>query len=93
MSTPQTNRTSLSVDALKQGILEHLVYSLGQLPEVANKRCYYKAVALAVRDRLQHHWTNTTQNYLASQAKIVCYFSAEFLIGPQLGSGLVNLDM
>ena len=93
MSTPQTNRTSLTVDALKQGILEHLVYSLGQLPEVANKRCYYKAVALAVRDRLQHHWTNTTQNYLASQAKIVCYFSAEFLIGPQLGSGLVNLDM
>lgn len=94
MSTPQTNRTSLSVDALKQGILEHLVYSLGQLPEVANKRCYYKAIALAVRDRLQHHWTNTTQNYLAKhQAKIVCYFSAEFLIGPQLGSSLVNLDM
>jgi glycogen phosphorylase len=90
---PETNRNSLSVAALKQGILEHLVYSLGQLPEVAHKRCYYKAIALAVRDRLQHHWNNTTQNYLASSAKIVCYFSAEFLIGPQLGSSLVNLGM
>ncbi len=98
MTTPKDNRTSVSVDALKQSILEHLVYSLGQLPEVADKRCYYKALALAVRDRLQHHWTNTTQTYLAdahieNRVKMVCYFSAEFLIGPQLGSSLVNLGI
>lgn len=98
MTTPTTNRNSISVDALKQGILEHLVYSLGQLPEVANKHCYYKALALAVRDKLQHHWNNTTQTYLTdapigNKVKMVCYFSAEFLIGPQLGSSLVNLGI
>lgn len=98
MSTPKTNRTSMDVAALKQGILEHLVYTLGQIPEVASKHCYYKALALAVRDRLQHHWNNSTQTYLAdahieNRVKMVCYFSAEFLIGPQLGSSLINLGI
>jgi starch phosphorylase len=98
MSTSKTNRTSDSVDALKQSILEHLVYTLGQVPEITNKHCYYKALAFAVRDRLQHHWNNTTQTYLAdvhieNRVKMVCYFSAEFLIGPQLGSSLINLGI
>lgn len=98
MSTPKTNRTSDSVDALKQSILEHLVYTLGQVPEITNKHCYYKALAFAVRDRLQHHWNNTTQTYLTdahieNHVKMVCYFSAEFLIGPQLGSSLINLGI
>jgi len=98
MTKPKTNRTSMDVAALKQGILEHLVYTLGQIPEVASKHCYYKAVGLAVRDRLQHHWNNTTQTYIAearikNRVKMVCYFSAEFLIGPQLGSSLINLGI
>lgn len=92
-------RTSLDTDSLKQAILDHLHYSLGRLPEVAPERAYYKALALSVRDRLQHRWISTVQRYLANghfkkdQIKLACYFSAEYLMGPQLGSSLINLGI
>ena len=88
-------RTSLSTPALKQAVLDHLIYSLGRLPEVATEKAYYKALALTVRDRLQHLWIHSLQTYIADigSEKIACYLSAEFLIGPQLGSSLVNLGI
>ncbi|MEY3288963.1 MAG: hypothetical protein RLZZ419_1205 [Pseudomonadota bacterium] len=88
-------RISLSTSALKKAILDHLTYSLGRLPEIAPEQAYYKALALTVRDRLQHLWSHSVQTYLADIhfEKIACYFSAEFLIGPQLGSSLVNLGI
>jgi starch phosphorylase len=54
---------------------------------------YYYALALAVRDRLQHRWLNTIQTNFDLKRKIVCYLSAEFLMGPQLGNNLINLNM
>ncbi|MEY3288717.1 MAG: hypothetical protein RLZZ419_959, partial [Pseudomonadota bacterium] len=88
-------RTSLSTPALKQAVLDHLIYSLGRLPEVATEQVYYKALALTVRDRLQHLWSHSLQTYIADigSEKIACYLSAEFLMGPQLGSSLVNLGI
>ncbi|UOA09812.1 glycogen/starch/alpha-glucan phosphorylase [Methylobacter sp. S3L5C] len=88
-------RTSLSTAALKKAILDHLIYSLGKLPEIATEHSYYKALALTVRDRLQHLWGHSVQTYFtgASTEKVACYFSAEFLMGPQLGSSLVNLGI
>jgi len=92
------SRTSLSARSIKQGILEHLIYSLGRSPHEAPEQAYYKALALAIRDRLQHRWINTVQNYLKGvrlkkDVKVVCYFSAEFMIGPQLGNSLINLGI
>jgi glycogen phosphorylase len=95
MSAQEDTRTSLNTAALKQAILDHLTYSLGRLPEAAPEHSYYKALALTVRDRLQHLWSHTVQTYLADVRfeKMACYFSAEFLIGPQLGSSLINLGI
>jgi starch phosphorylase len=95
MPATSDTRTSLSTAALKQAVLDHLIYSLGRLPEVATEQSYYKALALTVRDRLQHLWSNTVQTYFADARfeKMACYFSAEFLMGPQLGSSLVNLGI
>lgn len=92
------SRTSLSAHSIKQGILEHLIYSLGRSPHEAPKQAYYKALAFAIRDRLQHRWINTVQNYLKGvrlkkDVKVVCYFSAEFMIGPQLENSLINLGI
>ena len=88
-------RTGLSTAALKQAILDHLNYSLGRLPVAAPEQSYYKALALTVRDRLQHLWSHTVRTYFreAQSDKVACYFSAEFLMGPQLGSSLVNLGI
>ena len=83
MPGTSNTRTSLSNVALKQAILDHLLYSIGRVPAVAPDRAYYKALSLAVRDRLQHHWSNTIQTYFAhvNSEKVACYFSAEFLHG------------
>jgi starch phosphorylase len=92
-------RTSLSKTALKQAVLDHLIYSIGRVIEVAPEQSYYKALALSVRDRLQHRWISSVQRYLANgqvendAIKVACYFSAEFLMGPQLCSSLVNLGI
>jgi glycogen phosphorylase len=52
------------------------------------------ALAYTVRDRLLQHWINTIETYLKDkELKLVCYLSAEFLLGPRLGNSLINLDI
>jgi glycogen phosphorylase len=89
----ESSRTGLSVDALKRDIQDHLVYGLGKFPAVATLNDYYMAVAYAVRDRLLQRCINTIRQYFEEMSRSVCYFSAEFLLGPQLGNNLVNLGI
>jgi starch phosphorylase len=94
VSRPGTNeRTGLDTASIAAAVSNHLRYSIGRLPAVASAHDYYRALALAVRDRLQHRWAATTQTYLASGARMACYLSAEFLLGPHLGNNLVNLGI
>src|SRR5215475_8179611 len=86
-------RTGSQASALRQAILDHLRYSVGRLHAVADRRDYYRALALAVRDRMLDRWTRTTETYFAHAHKIACYLSAEFLLGPHLGNNLLNLDL
>src|SRR5271157_4191828 len=85
--------TSLSVAGLTKAVSDHLRYSVGYPPAVADAHDYYRALALAVRDRMQDHWINSTQTYFDQKSKVACYLSAEFLIGPQLGNNLLNLEI
>lgn len=86
-------RLGMQAPALMQAVLDHLHYSVGRLPSVAATHDYYCALALAIRDRMQHRWINTAQTYFDLNRKIVCYLSAEFLMGPHLGNNLVNLHV
>ena len=86
-------RTGLQADALRQAILDHLCYSIGRPASVLTPTHYYRALALAVRDRLQQRWFASTQTFLDLSRKVVCYLSAEFLMGPQLGNNLLNLQI
>ena len=74
-------------------MLDHLYYSVGRLPSVAGPHDYYRALALSIRDRMQHRWINTNQTYFDLNRKVACYLSAEFLMGPHLGNNLVNLHL
>src|SRR5262245_21287125 len=86
-------RTGLQADALRQAILDHLRYSIGRPASVLTPAHYYRALALAVRDRMQQRWFASTQTFIEQSQKVVCYLSAEFLMGPQLGNNLLNLQI
>jgi glycogen phosphorylase len=86
-------RTGLSVPDISRAFAENLFYVQGKFPAIATHNDLYMALAYTVRDRLLQRWINTIETYLKERPKIVCYLSAEFLLGPRLGNHLVNLDI
>ncbi|MGV9796891.1 glycogen/starch/alpha-glucan phosphorylase [Mycobacterium sp. NPDC003449] len=91
--THEHSRTGLSPDALRRGIVDHLRYSIGRPAAALRPEHYYRALSLAVRDRMQDNRVLSTQTSLDLGRKLTCYLSAEFLMGPQLGSNLLNLQI
>jgi starch phosphorylase len=89
----EDDRTGTSVETLRRAILDNLFYIQGKFPEIATANDYYMALAYTVRDRLLHRWAKTVESWLHQDVKIVCYLSAEFLMGPHLGNNLINLGI
>jgi len=55
------SRTGLSADALRRAISDHLTFSIARPPSALTAEHYYRALALAVRDRIQQRWMATTR--------------------------------
>ena len=89
----ERSRSGLSADALRRGIIDHLRYSIGRPAAALTPEHFYKATALAVRDRMQDRRAASTLTSLDLSRKVTCYLSAEFLMGPQLGNNLINLGI
>src|SRR3954447_5089537 len=86
-------RTGLSVESLKRAFIDNLIYEQGKYPELATKLDYYMAIASSVRDRLLQRWVDTVATYRQQDVRVVCYLSAEYLLGPQLGKNLLDLGI
>ena len=86
-------RTGLSRKALMRAFVDNLFYLQGRFPEVAITHDLYMAAAYTVRDRLLDRWIKTARIYKDSQARTVCYLSAEYLLGPHLPNNLINLGI
>ncbi len=82
------NPRSLALD-----VLEKLYVELAKFPGVATRNDHYLALCYAVRDRLLHRWVDSARSILQHKQRTVIYLSAEYLIGPQLGSNLQALGL
>ncbi|HEY5909548.1 MAG TPA: glycogen/starch/alpha-glucan phosphorylase [Verrucomicrobiae bacterium] len=96
-STPATEhedvRTGLGARSIARAFRENLYYLQARFPAVATRNDNYMALAYTIRDRLLRRWIATAQTYLKRESRTVCYLSAEFLMGPQLGNNLVNMGI
>jgi len=81
------------VEAIKDEWKDALFTSLGRFPEAATPNDRYLALAAAVRRQLVRRWVATSEAYYKAKSRTVCYLSAEFLLGPHLGSNLLNLGL
>ena len=78
---------------LDREVLRHLNYTLGCLNENIDSHYLYRALAIAVRDRLVEHWSQTKARMAESDDRRVYYMSLEFLIGRSLSNAIQNLDL
>lgn len=92
-SLSENTRVGHSVAAIKQSFLENLAYIQGKFAPIATKNDYYMTLAYTIRDRLMATWTKTARTYFNQAARTVCYLSAEFFLGPQLGANIHNLGI
>lgn len=89
----QDIRIGLAPEEIQRAIMDNLYYIQGRIPRTATPHDWFMAVAYTVRDRILHKWMQTIETYMTSKDKSVSYLSAEFLIGPQLGSHLTSLGI
>ncbi|MBT8126775.1 MAG: glycogen/starch/alpha-glucan phosphorylase [Gammaproteobacteria bacterium] len=86
-------RTSLSVEAMKRAYFDNLFYVQARSPDTATDHDRYMAAAFTVRDRMLERWIKTAQTCKNACARTVCYFSAEYLLGPHLQNNIINLGI
>jgi starch phosphorylase len=86
-------RTGNQVSSIKQDFNDNLAYIQGRFVPIASPNDYYTALAYTVRDRLMDRWSKTAKTYFTNASRTICYLSAEFLLGPQLGNNLNNLGI
>jgi glycogen phosphorylase len=93
--TSHNIRTGLEADAIATALIENLHCLQGKLPQHATRNDWYMALAYTVRDRMMHRYIGTVESISQTNtdAKAVAYLSAEFLTGPHLGNGLINLGI
>ncbi len=91
--TLEPSHATIPLADLPQELRRHLTITLGHDEAQADRRYLYRALAVAIRDRLVAHWRETDQRMKASDGKKVYYLSLEFLIGRSLCNAIQNLDL
>jgi len=88
-------RTGVSAAAIAEALHENLHCLQAKDPDHATRLDWYMALAYTVRDRMLDRYIATVEAITAAESstKVVAYLSAEFLTGPHLGNGLINLGI
>ena len=83
----------LALAEIKGAILAKLRLAIGKDAGMATKRDWYKAAALALRDRIVHRWLMAEKQSYDEGRKRVYYLSLEFLIGRLFTDALNNMGV
>ncbi len=83
----------LALAEIKSAILAKLRLAVGKDAGMATRRDWYKEAALALRDRIVHHWLTTEKESYDEGRKRVYYLSLEFLIGRLFADALNNMGL
>src|SRR6201991_2954234 len=83
----------LALSEIKSAILAKLRLAMGKDAGMATKRDWYKAAALALRDRIVHRWLTAEKQSYDAGSKRVYYLSLEFLIGRLFTDALNNMGL
>ena len=83
----------LALAEIKGAILAKLRLAIGKDAGMATRRDWYKAAALALRDRIVHRWLMAEKQSYDAGSKRVYYLSLEFLIGRLFTDGLNNMGL
>ncbi len=88
-TSSETPRSTLTVSSFADEFLRQLRYEQGVSIAIATKENLYRALAGTVRGYMIDNWLETLRTQRASEAKVVAYLSAEYLLGPQLENALL----
>ncbi len=83
----------LALTEIKSAILTKLRLAIGKDAGMATRHDWYKAAALALRDRIVHRWLTADKQSYDAGAKRVYYLSLEFLIGRLFTDALNNMGL
>jgi glycogen phosphorylase len=83
----------LAVAEIKSAILAKLRLAIGKDAGMATRHDWYKATALALRDRIVHRWLTADKESYDAGRKRVYYLSLEFLIGRLFSDALNNMGL
>jgi starch phosphorylase len=94
-STRAAARTGSGADAIADALLDNLHHLLAKPRQHATRHDWYMALAFTIRSRMLDGYIATLEEIAGATTtpKVVAYLSAEFLTGPHLGNGLVNLGL
>jgi starch phosphorylase len=90
-SSPPLDESALA--EIKSAILGKLTLAIGKDAGIATAHDWYKAAALALRDRIVHRWLVTDKENYDAGRKRVYYMSLEFLIGRLFTDALNNMGL
>jgi starch phosphorylase len=83
----------LALAEIKSAVLAKLTLAIGKDAVMATRHDWYKAAALALRDRIVHRWLLSDKQSYDEGRKRVYYLSLEFLIGRLFSDALNNMGL
>jgi len=90
---PPMVQPELTAEGIRKDFVRNLFTRQAKFSAVATRNDLFLALAWTVRDRLLERWIDTASMYFGQATRTVCYLSAEFLLGPQLGNNLLALGI